>query len=48
LTAKRPARGSGTSPDADPQDLLLLDDLVGIADREWRCPRSTRMRGGAG
>ena len=35
-------------PDADPQDLLLLDDLLGIADPEVRCPRSTRMRGGAG
>ena len=35
-------------PDADPQDLLLLDDLLGIADPEWRCPRSIPMRGGAG
>ena len=24
-------------PDADPEDLLLLDDLLGIADPE--CPR---------
>ena len=35
-------------PDADPQDLLLLDDLLGIADPMCRCPRSTRMPGGAG
>ena len=35
-------------PDADPQDLLLLDDLLGIADPDVPLPRSTRMRGGAG
>jgi class 3 adenylate cyclase len=35
-------------PNADAQDLLLLDDLLGIADPEVPLPRSTRMRGGAG
>ena len=35
-------------PDADPQDLLLLDDLLGIADPDVALPRSTRMPGGAG
>ena len=36
-------------PDADPEDLLLFDDLLGIADPECcRCPRSIRMRGGGG
>jgi len=35
-------------PDADPQDLLLFDDLLGIADPDVPLPRSTRMRGGAG
>ena len=33
-------------PEADPQDLLLLDDLLGIADPEEPLPRSIRMRGG--
>ena len=27
----------GPVPDADPEDLLLLDDLLGIADPTWRC-----------
>ena len=31
-------------PDADAQDLLLLDDLLGIPTPTWRCPRSTRTR----
>ena len=35
-------------PGADPQDLVLLDDLLGIADPEVELPRSTRMRGGGG
>ncbi len=35
-------------PNADPQDLLLLDDLLGITDPEHRCPRSTRMPVGDG
>ena len=42
------ARVRAHIPDADPQDLLLLDDLLGIADPEVPLPRSTRMRGGAG
>ena len=33
------AAGAGTSPDADPQDLLLLDDLLGIADPEVPLPQ---------
>ena len=33
--------------DADPQDLLLFDDLLGVADADVALPRSTRMRGGA-
>ncbi len=38
-TAKPPARGCGrVSPDADPQDLLLLDDLLGIADADVPLP----------
>ena len=35
-------------PDADPEDLLLFDDLLGIADPEWCCRRSIRMPGGGG
>ena len=35
-------------PDADPEDLLLFDDLLGIADPELLCLRSIRMRGGGG
>ena len=43
------ARVRGQVPDADPQDLLLLDDLLGIADPDVRrCPPSTRTRGGGG
>ena len=34
--------------DADPQDLLLLDDLLGIADPDVSLPQIGRMRGGAG
>jgi hypothetical protein len=34
-------------PDADPEDLLLLDDLLGVADT-WSCRRSIRMRVGGG
>ena len=26
-------------PDADPEDLLLFDDLLGIADPRWCCPK---------
>ena len=49
-TAKPPApKVREQIPDADPQDLLLLDDLLGIADPEVPAARrSTRMRGGAG
>ena len=32
------ARVRAQFPGADPQDLLLLDDLLGIADPEVRCP----------
>ena len=36
-------------PDADPEDLLLFDDLLGIADPECCvCRRSIRMRVGGG
>jgi hypothetical protein len=42
------ARVRAQIPDADPQDLLLLDDLLGIADPMYSCPRSTRTRGGGG
>ena len=31
--------GAGTVPDADPQDLLLLDDLLGIADPDVELPK---------
>ena len=31
--------GAGAGPDADPQDLLLLDDLLGIADPEVPLPQ---------
>ena len=34
--------------DADPEDLLLLNDLLGTADAMWSCPRSIRMPGGGG
>ena len=38
-TAKPPALGlRAYVPDADPQDLLLLDDLLGIADPELALP----------
>ena len=31
--AEQPARGTGAAaPDADPEDMVLLDDLLGIAD----------------
>ena len=33
------AQVAGTVPDADPQDLLLLDDLLGIADPEVPLPQ---------
>ena len=36
---RRPRPGPGTSPDADPQDLLLLDDLLGIADPAVALPQ---------
>ena len=42
------ARAREQVPDADPQDLLLLDDLLGIADPGVPCQRSTRMPAGAG
>jgi adenylate cyclase len=35
-------------PDADPEDLLLLHDLLASPPRMWCCRRSTRMRGGGG
>ena len=35
-------------PDADPEDLLLFDDLLGIADPDAPLPRSIRMRVGGG
>ena len=36
----RPRLGRGTyAPDADPQDLLLLDDLLGIADPDTALPQ---------
>ena len=35
-------------PDADPDDLLLLDDLMGIADPAMALPASIRMPGGDG
>ena len=40
MTAKPPAPGSGNRcPDADPEDLLLLDDLLGIADPDVPLPQ---------
>jgi hypothetical protein len=30
-------------PDADPEDLLLFDDLLGIVDPDATCPASIRM-----
>ena len=39
-TAKPPGPGCGRNvPDADPQDLLLLDDLLGIADPDVPLPQ---------
>jgi len=35
-------------PDAEPEDLVLFDDLVGIADPEVEPPRSIRMPVGGG
>ena len=35
----RPRASAGQAPDADPQDLLLLDDLLGIADPEVPLPQ---------
>ena len=35
-------------PDADEQDLLLVDDLLGIADPEASLPSSIRMPVGGG
>ena len=35
-------------PDADAQDVLLLDDLWASPTPRCRSPRSTRMRSGAG
>ena len=35
-------------PDADPEDLVLFDDLVGIADPEVALPKSIRMPVGGG
>ena len=42
------ARGRVRSrvPDADPEDLLLFDDLLGVADPDVDCPRSIPMPGG--
>ena len=49
LTRRRPAiEVRGRVPDADPEDLLLFDDLLGIADPRWRCPGSIRMLVGGG
>ena len=44
----RPHAGTGRVPDADPEDLVLFEDLLGIADPERSCPRSIRMPGGDG
>ena len=44
----RPRAVRARVPDADPEDLLLFDDLLGIADPEVGCPRSIRMPGGGG
>ena len=35
-------------PDAEPEDLVIFDDLLGIADPEVELPRSIRMPGGGG
>ena len=35
----RPCAGAGRVPDADPEDLLLFDDLLGIADPEVELPK---------
>ena len=35
-------------PDADAEDLLLLDDLLGIGDPVCSAPRSIRMLAGVG
>jgi predicted ATPase len=42
------ARVRALIPDADPEDMLVLDDLLGIADPNVELPRSIRMRGGGG
>ena len=49
-TRRPPAIECATGfPDADPEDLLLLDDLLGIADPErCPCPNRSRMRVGGG
>ena len=38
-TTRRASAGAGAVPDADPQDLLLLDDLLGIADPDVELPK---------
>ena len=39
-TVRPPAPGSGPrTPDADPEDLLLFEDLLGIADPEVELPK---------
>ena len=35
-------------PDADPEDLALLDDLLGIADPDTDCRQLIPMRVGGG
>ena len=44
-TPRLPARVYGPQvPDADPEDILLLDDLLGIADADRRRSRSSSRR----
>ena len=42
------ARIRAQAPDAEPEDLLLFDDLLGIADPDVVLPRSIRMPVGGG
>ena len=47
-TRRSPGIDCATGSDADPEDLLLFDDLLGIADPDMVLPRSIRMRVGGG
>ena len=47
-TTSRARAGARPVPGADPEDLLLLDDLLGIGDPKCRCRISPPTRGAGG